>query len=164
MFRAPGGIGATTSVFSGPVATFLHRFAKLLTMSFLGVTCSARPTGQPPSVTNASPRPPITRSLLEHHDLAEMPGWETRLYRIEYGPGVAAPVHHHPVEGIGYVVSGSFESAFEGETPTVIHEGQSFTDRALVTHTLFRNADTSRPLTFVISYVVRKGDPVVETP
>jgi quercetin dioxygenase-like cupin family protein len=146
------------------MATFLRRFPGLLAMSFLGVACAARSAPHPPNVTSASPDPPISRTLLEHHDLAEMPGWETRLYRIEYGPGVAAPKHHHPVEGMGYVVSGSFESAFEGETPTVVHEGQSFTDRPLATHTLFRNADPSKPLTFIISYVVRKGDPVVETP
>jgi mannose-6-phosphate isomerase-like protein (cupin superfamily) len=93
-----------------------------------------------------------------------MPGWESRLYLVEYGPGVAAPVHHHPVEGVGYVVSGRFESAFEGEQPVMIGEGQSFTDRALVTHTLFRNPDASKSLKFVLAYVVRKGDPVVETP
>jgi len=83
---------------------------------------------------------------------------------IEYGPGVVAPIHHHPVEGVGYVVSGTFESAFSGETPVLVTEGQSFTDRPLVSHTIFSNVDSSKSLKFVISYVVRKGDPVVETP
>jgi quercetin dioxygenase-like cupin family protein len=110
------------------------------------------------------PAPAISRTLLEHHDLQDMPGWESRLYLIEYGPGVAAPVHHHPVVGMGYVVSGRFESAFEGEQPVTFGEGQSFTDRALVTHTLFRNPDPSKSLKFVLAYVVRKGEPVVETP
>lgn len=122
--------------------------------------------GHPIKLTNsaADSRPAISRSLLEHHDLPNLPGWESRLYRIDYGPGVAAPPHHHPVEGIGYVVSGSFESAFEGEAPVVAHAGESFRDRPLVKHVLFRNPDRDRSLTFVISYVVQKGDPIVETP
>jgi hypothetical protein len=65
---------------------------------------------------------------------------------------------------MGYVVRGSFESAFEGDAPTITHEGEAFTDRALVPHTLFRNADPREPLEFLITYVVRVGEPVVETP
>jgi quercetin dioxygenase-like cupin family protein len=129
-------------------------------LSLLAPACTgSRAVAQGPSAA-----PAISRTLLEHHDLPQMPGWESRLYLIEYGPGVAAPVHHHPVEGVGYVVSGRFESAFEGEQPIFVSEGHSFTDRPLTSHTLFRNADSSRGLKFVINYVVRKGDPVVETP
>ena len=129
----------------------------------LGTSCASTSAGRA-SVTAATAAPPISRTLLEHHDLEESPGWETRLYLIHYEPGVAAPVHHHPVEGMGYVVRGSFESAFQGEAPVVIREGQSFRDRALVPHTLFRNLDPSKPLEFVIAYVVRKDAPVLETP
>jgi quercetin dioxygenase-like cupin family protein len=127
---------------------------------FLG--CAGHPVKPP----NGAVTPPasISRALVGHHDLLNLPGWESRLYRIEYGPGVAAPLHHHPVEGIGYVVSGRFESAFEGEPPVTIHAGESFTDRPLVAHVLFRNPDPEQPLTFLIAYVVRKGDPVVEMP
>jgi quercetin dioxygenase-like cupin family protein len=106
----------------------------------------------------------ITRTLLDQSDLPEFPGWETRMYLIEYAPGVAAPRHHHPVGGIGYVVSGSFESAFEGGKTTVVHEGQSFRDLADVPHVTFKNTDTSKPLKFIVSYVVRKGTPVVVVP
>jgi quercetin dioxygenase-like cupin family protein len=106
----------------------------------------------------------ISRQLLESHPLPEMPGWETRLYLIEYAAGVQAPVHHHPVAGTGYVVSGAFESAFEGEKPVVVREGQSFTDAVEKSHVLFRNFHDDRPLKFVISYVVRQGEPVVVTP
>lgn len=122
---------------------------------------AAQPAGVP---TAAQPPEPIRRTLLEHRDLPELPGWETRLYLIEYGPGVSAPVHHHPVPSMGYVLSGSFESAFDGQPPVVVREGQSFVDQALASHTLFRNLDPARPLRFVISYVVQKDAPVVITP
>jgi len=109
-------------------------------------------------------REAVSRTLLEQHDLPEMPGWESRLYLIEYGPGVVAPVHHHPVAGWGYVVSGGFESAFAGENPVVVRAGQSFVERADAPHLLFRNVDPSAPLKFVIAFVARKGEPVLVIP
>jgi len=118
----------------------------------------------PPPASEPVPAPPITRTLVQHADVAELPGWETRLYLIEYDPGVAAPLHHHPVAGLGYVLTGSFESAFAGEAPVTVRAGEGFADRPLAPHTLFRNSDPARPLRFLMSYTVRKGAPVVETP
>lgn len=106
----------------------------------------------------------ISRTLLDQAELADLPGWETRLFLIEYPPGVAAPKHHHPVAGVGYVLSGSFESAFEGEQPTIVREGQYFRDRPQLSHVLFRNLESSKRLKFLIMYVVRKGEPVLVTP
>jgi quercetin dioxygenase-like cupin family protein len=128
----------------------------------LALGCAGTMPSHSARAPEAAPR--ISRSLLQQRDLPDIPGWETRLYLIEYGPGVVAPRHHHPREGVGYVLSGSFESAFEGEAPLVVHEGQSFTDRALVSHTLFRNLDATKPLRFVIAYTIRKGEPLVEAP
>jgi len=151
-----------------------HRAAALLSLPFaLGcAAAAAQPaaSAQPAAVPRAAALPashppePITRTLLEHHDLPELPGWEARLYLIEYAPGVSAPLHHHPVPSLGYVFSGSFESAFGDQPPIVVREGQSFMDQALTPHTLFRNLDPARPLRFVISYVVQKDAPVVLTP
>ena len=106
----------------------------------------------------------ISRTLLDRSDLPELSGWETRMYLIEYAPGVAAPLHHHPVAGVGYVLSGRFESTFEGGETVEVHEGQSFRDLAKLSHVAFKNTDPSKPLRFVISYVVRKGEPVVIVP
>ena len=86
------------------------------------------------------------------------------MYLIEYAPGVAAPRHHHPVAGVGYVLSGSFESAFEGGSTIEVHEGQSFRDLPNVSHVMFKNTDSTKPLKFVISYVVRKDAPVLVVP
>jgi len=86
---------------------------------------------------------------------------ELRLYLIEYAPGVAAPPHVHPVEGIGYVVEGAFESAFSDEAPSLKQQGESFVDRASVEHRIFRNASSSAPLRFVMAYAVRKDAPVL---
>jgi quercetin dioxygenase-like cupin family protein len=118
-------------------------------------------TTTPPA---ASSHEPISRTLLRQMDIPALPGWETRVYLIEYGPGVSAPLHHHPVDGLGYVIHGSFESAFENETPAIVQQGESFTDPALKQHTLFRNADAAEPLSFVMIYTVQKDAPVVIVP
>lgn len=106
----------------------------------------------------------ISRTLLDQSDLQDLPGWETRMYLIEYAPGVAAPPHHHPAPGVGYVVSGSFESAFAGGEAIEVREGQSFRDLPNVSHVMFKNTSATKPLKFVISYVVRKGAPVLVVP
>lgn len=105
----------------------------------------------------------IVRTELERSDV---PGTnlETRLYLIVYPPGASAPVHHHPVEGIGYIIEGKARSAFGSDAPVTLVAGQSFHDRAMIPHTVFANADTQRPLTFVVAYTVEKGAPVIETP
>lgn len=135
----------------------------------LAFACSPHPAtsaaASPSSVSTPSPNGSgISRTLLDQSELADLPGWETRLFLIEYPPGVAAPKHHHPVGGVGYVLSGSFESAFEGEQPIIVREGQYFRDRPRLSHVLFRNLDSSKPLKFLITYVVRKGEPVLMTP
>jgi len=141
----------------------LRRLA-VLSLTSIALGCASA-TPQPTQVApSATASPAISRTLLLQQDLPNLPGWETRLYLIEYPPGVAAPIHHHPVEGLGYVVSGRFESAFEGEHPTQVGAGQSFRERALVSHTLFRNPDPARPLKFVIAFVIACGTPVVVTP
>jgi quercetin dioxygenase-like cupin family protein len=131
--------------------------------------CAATPlpVAAPPSATSAAASQAnagVSRTLLDQSDLPGLPGWETRLFLVEYAPGVAAPTHHHPVGGVGYVLSGSFESAFEGQSPSVVHEGESFRELPDVPHVLFKNVEPAKPLRFVIAFVVRKGEPVLVVP
>jgi quercetin dioxygenase-like cupin family protein len=88
---------------------------------------------------------------------------ELREYLITYPAGVAAPVHHHPVVGLGFIVEGTAESQFDGEDLRVYHAGDSFQDRAITKHVVFRNPDRTKPLRFVIFYRIEKGKSVVET-
>lgn len=132
-------------------------------LAVVGLTCGCATHGAR-AVSKAAAARPIERTLLAHYDLPQLPGWELRLYLIVYAPGVVAPRHYHPVPGLGYVVRGSFESAFEGEAQVLVRAGQSFKDLAAIPHVTFRNADSSKPLEFVIAYVVPRGAPVVRVP
>jgi hypothetical protein len=42
----------------------------------------------------------ITRELLQTTPLADLPGWEVRLFLISYPPGADANNHSHPVVGV----------------------------------------------------------------
>jgi quercetin dioxygenase-like cupin family protein len=103
----------------------------------------------------------IRRTLVGQQDLPDVPGWETRVVLVEYAPGAAAPSHTHPATGIGYVLSGRFESQF-GDEPIVTHgAGESFLERSDAPHRLFRNPDATRPLRFLVTFTLRKGEPAL---
>ncbi|WP_437593347.1 cupin domain-containing protein [Sorangium sp. So ce1000] len=102
----------------------------------------------------------IRRTLVESRPATGLPGWETRLYLIEYGPGAVAPLHVHPVVGVGRVLEGSFASAFGDEPLVQVNAGQGFVDPPGVPHRVFRNVSQSQPLRFVIAYTIRAGEQI----
>lgn len=120
-----------------------------------------------PGLANAQTRPVqsggIGRRTLERH---ELPGSDQDLTLIEitFPPGVAAPLHHHPVPGLNYIVSGTAESAYDAEQPRTYRAGDSLQDLADVPHTLFRNPDEGAPLQFLISYVLGRDQPYTLVP
>jgi quercetin dioxygenase-like cupin family protein len=93
-----------------------------------------------------------------------VPGWETRTYLIEFASGVKAPVHHHSVVGLGYVLSGVMLCGFSDQAPVRYGPGESFIDLAEQPHTISQNLSTSEPLRAVIAYTARVDQPVTITP
>jgi quercetin dioxygenase-like cupin family protein len=106
----------------------------------------------------------IQRTLLCSSPVEGLPGWETRLYLIEYPPGADGSGHHHPVVGLGYMLQGTILSAFGDEQPVAIRKGESFLDAAHRIHTVARNASETELLRFVIAYTVKQGEPVTVLP
>ncbi len=97
----------------------------------------------------------IIRTTLESY--TNEAGEDFRLVLTTYPPGVGLPSHHHPSVGHNYVLEGVAESRYEGEELKRFTVGQSYQDRALVTHAIFRNADRSSPLKYLIAYAVKNG-------
>lgn len=120
--------------------------------------CHGAPPREPVSGAASAPAGGIRRTLLDRRPATDLPGWETRLYLIEYAPGVVAPLHVHPAVGVGYVLEGRFESAFGAEPVVEVRAGQGFVDQAGVTHRVFRNASPDQPLRFVVAYTLRTGE------
>jgi len=121
-----------------------------------------------PGVTTAAdaPMPTALQATRVEIQRSDVPGTEleTRLYLITYPPGASAPVHHHPVDGLGYILEGAARSAYGSDAPVTLVAGQSFHDLAVVPHTVFVNANPDKPLKFLVAYTVKKGAPVIEIP
>ena len=105
----------------------------------------------------------VKRTLLETAPVVGLPGWETRLFLIEYPAGADASGHSHPVAGIGYILTGNIVSAFEQDQTEIFTAGQSFNDPPLF-HTISRNASDTEPTTFLVAYTVKVGEPVTVFP
>lgn len=71
----------------------------------------------------------------------------------------SAPLHVHPAAGVGFVLDGSFESAFGSEAISRVTAGHGFVDQTGVTHRVFRNPSATEPLRFVIAYTLPDGEP-----
>jgi quercetin dioxygenase-like cupin family protein len=125
--------------------------------------CVSKPATEPSPSVLAEPeltRGEIKRTLVGSQPATGLSGWETRLYLIEYGPGAEAPLHLHPVVGVGRVLEGSFASAFGDEPVTEVRQGEGFTDPAGVPHRVFRNTSNEHTLRFVIAYTIQPGQPI----
>jgi quercetin dioxygenase-like cupin family protein len=163
--RGEEGARSRRVTYVGPAPLYrVTRASPLLVLLAFGLAllgcASPPPRAASANATTAVPTAKeVRRTLLRRHEVKELPGWETRLYLIEYPPGASAPPHLHPAAGLGYVIEGAFESTFEGEAPTRTEQGESFVDAADKVHTLFRNASAEKPLRFVVGYTIRIGEP-----
>lgn len=97
----------------------------------------------------------IVRTLLERYQDAE--GNLFELILDTFPPGITVPVHHHPVVGLNYVLSGIAESQYEGERMVTLRAGDSFQDHAMIPHIHFRNPDRAAPVVILISHVLQRG-------
>src|ERR1700679_1099765 len=100
----------------------------------------------------------ITRELLRMTPLADLPGWEVRLFLISYPPGADANNHPPPVGGVGFVPEGVMVSAFDDDPEETFVAGQSFVDRASY-HRIVRNGSDTKRMKFLIAYTVKTGEP-----
>lgn len=97
----------------------------------------------------------VQRTILQRLSIPELPGWESRLVLLEYPPGLAAPLHNHPVAATGYVLQGKVVSQWEGGEPERFSAGDSFIDLGVTAHILSKNEDEDGPLKMVLSYVIK---------
>ena len=106
-------------------------------------------------------KPGVKRTVLQTVPIPELPGWESRLVMLEYPPGLAAPVHHHPVAATGFIVEGDVISQWDGGEVERYTVGDSFIDLGTTTHVRSENASETMPLKMVVSYVIKVGEPNV---
>jgi quercetin dioxygenase-like cupin family protein len=109
----------------------------------------------------ANPADGITRELVQrtHLQSAALDLVDLVEYKISYPPGAAAPLHCHPVAGVGYIVAGEARSQFRDGPVRVLHAGDSFMDEAVTPHVVFENTSAKDRLVFVITYAIPPDTP-----
>lgn len=105
-----------------------------------------------------NPTSVISRKVIERIDIAGSDE-ELRLMLIEYPPNVSSVPHIHPVGGLCYVVEGTAESQYEGESLKTFNTGDSYQDIATKKHLLFRNASKTDGLKFTCAAKIKKDQP-----
>ena len=117
----------------------------------------------PVYAADASNMPPISRTVLERRPI---PGTDQSmaLILVTFQPGVSAPLHHHPVAGLNYIVEGTAESAYGRDAPRLYRAGDTLQDLPNVPHTIFRNPDKDKVLRFLIFANLRADQPYTVAP
>ncbi|MGO4288358.1 cupin domain-containing protein [Chitinophaga sp. RAB17] len=108
----------------------------------------------------AAQTPPARKQLLQQI-LPATTVEEVRMDEITFAPGQGAPVHHHPCEVYGYIVSGEILYQPAGEAAVLLHAGDAFRETAGREITLFKNAQDDQPATFVAVYLLKKDQPAI---
>jgi len=101
----------------------------------------------------------VKRTIIASTPIPILPGYENRLVRLEFPPGVQGAVHSHPVIGLGYVVAGEHYSQWEGGEMEYYKAGDMMIDRALEKHVHTSNPSKTEPLVFILSYIIKIGEP-----
>jgi quercetin dioxygenase-like cupin family protein len=93
-------------------------------------------------------------------ELAGLPGKETLMITVQYGPGQSSTVHRHNAHTFVYVLEGSVVMQVKGGEQVTLSPGQPFYEGPDDIHTVSRNASTTRPAKFLVLFVKNKGAPV----
>jgi len=108
-------------------------------------------------VTNAQ-QPGITRSDIVRHDLG-VAGREVIQVRVDFAQRVAFGRHSHPGAEVAYVLEGTLEYQFEGESPVTLKAGEALFIPAGTIHAA-KNVGTGNAAELA-TYIVEKGKPLV---
>jgi quercetin dioxygenase-like cupin family protein len=108
-------------------------------------------------VTNAQ-QPGITRSDIVRHDLG-VAGREVIQVRVDFAQRMAFGRHSHPGAEVAYVLEGTLEYQFEGESPVTLKAGEALFIPAGTIHAA-KNVGTGNAAELA-TYIVEKGKPLV---
>ena len=110
---------------------------------------------------SAAAQTPTARKSLLKQQLPVTTVEEVRMDQVTLEPGQGAPVHHHPGEVYGYIVSGEVLYQPAGEAETLLHTGDAFREVAGKEISVFTNAHNDKPATFVAVYLLKKDQPSI---
>ena len=107
------------------------------------------------SALEAQPGPEV--SALFSKELADLPGKEALMLKVEYPPGSVEHVHRHNAHAFVYVLEGSIVMQVKGGPEVTLTPGQTFYEGPNDVHTVGRNASATRPAKFVVVLAKNTG-------
>jgi quercetin dioxygenase-like cupin family protein len=129
--------------------------------AFLAVIAALAVAGLAHAQQQASPvqPPPVKRTLVGK---AEVPGanYEVITAVVEIAPGFKAGRHQHPGEVFYQVTDGEFWIAIDGQPERVVKAGEQSSLPSKAIHN--EGAVGSTPARLIATYVVEKGQPLVQ--
>jgi quercetin dioxygenase-like cupin family protein len=107
----------------------------------------------------AAPAPIVTPLMTQA--LADFPGKEVLMLKVEYPPGAVDPVHRHDADAFVYVLEGSIVMGVAGGEPVTLAAGQTFHEGPHDVHTIGRNASLDKPARFLAILIKDQGKPAL---
>ena len=93
----------------------------------------------------------VSRLMLK--DLGGPPAKTATMVTVEYPPGGSSPEHRHNANTFVYVLEGSIVMQVKGGKEVTLGPGETFYESPDDTHTVSRNASTTRPAKFLVFLV-----------
>jgi len=104
--------------------------------------------------------PPVTRTMLQQHDLQGVEGRELMMYRADFIPGGALGRHFHPGPELIYVLEGALTLEQDGHPSVTLKVG----DSAYLPHKHIhkaQNASAAAATKVLVFLVGEKGQPII---
>jgi quercetin dioxygenase-like cupin family protein len=105
-------------------------------------------------------------TIVEDHELPNMPGKSMRVVLVEYEPGGGSPSHRHPSSAFIYarVLEGAIRSKVNDAPERTYQAGESWTEQPGDHHQVSQNASTTAPAKLLAVFVVNTSDHQIVIP
>jgi len=91
------------------------------------------------------------------YPIAELPGSNGVVVRVDYAPGAASAPHHHPGSAFVYVLDGTIESQVAPGPIVKYKKGQMWYEEPKAFHKVSRNASKTEPASILALLIVPHG-------
>ncbi len=105
-------------------------------------------------------------TVVDQHELPNVPGKSLRAVLVEYGPGGGSPSHRHPSSAFIYarVLEGAIRSKVNDGPERTYQAGESWTEKPGDHHQVSQNASTTAPAKLLAVFVVDTSDRTIVIP
>jgi quercetin dioxygenase-like cupin family protein len=127
----------------------------------LAVSCllTLLAVGLSPNAMAVPLTPGTSVTQLFRKPLADRPGTDVVVIRVDYGPGAVTPLHTHPGLVYAYVLHGEVVSQIGDAKPETYRQGQMWSELPWQHH-VSRNASPSQPASFLVFFVIPHDAPL----